>query len=91
MPLLFRAPSLSPARIHSPVELLDVYPTVLALAGIKANDNYWRNWPSIQKLHGRDLTADMRRAGGGGTAADTVAISQWKMWYEVHALPHSNS
>jgi choline-sulfatase len=52
VPLIIRAPTLSPSRVNAQVQLIDLYPTLIAMAG-------GRPPPNIQ---GRDVSAVIRGA-----------------------------
>ena len=70
VPLLLRAPALAPQqpRVYAagPVELVDLMPTLLALAGLPPPPPEWR-------LPGSDLSPAMRGGGGGGDGAAVLA------------------
>jgi len=64
IPLILRAPGLAPRKVAGNVELLDLYPTLCALAGVKSDDG----------LKGRDLSEILLK--GGDLPNDAPALSQ---------------
>ena len=53
VPLLIRAPHVRPRRVGSPVELLDVFPTIVRLAGVK---------PPAKQARLREIARDRERS-----------------------------
>jgi arylsulfatase A-like enzyme len=66
VPLMLRAPGLAPKRVASPVGLLDVPPTLLALLGIGELPPSWQ---------GQDLLGSGRRAGAFSQRFAEVAVT----------------
>ena len=66
VPLIISVPGARPGRIDSPVELLDVFPTIIDLAGVSPRHSL--------ALHGRSLrpTIEGRQVNAVG-----FAVSQW--------------
>lgn len=65
IPLFLRAPTLSPRKVGGNFELLDLYPTLCSLAGVKAAEG----------LKGRDL-AHVLQSGDSSLPTDAPALSQ---------------
>lgn len=65
VPLLFSGPGLARgARVQEPVSLVDLYPTLLELAGLEPAPADW--------VDGQSLAAWVHRDGGGGPAGRAV-------------------
>ena len=73
VPLLISAPGIAPRRVHEPVELVDVYPTICHLAGVRT--------PARQRppLAGRSLLPLMRGRPPARRVASAVAFSQYPL------------
>lgn len=73
VPLIISVPGARSGRIDSPVELIDVFPTILDLAGVAPR--------RPRALHGRSLcpTIDTRQANAVG-----FAVSQWPQVLNSH-------
>lgn len=73
VPLLFIAPELTPITIHSPVELIDIFPTLVDLANLKHNIPQCKHTQD-KKLcfEGKNLKSIMR-----GYEKESYAISQY--------------
>ncbi len=73
VPLIISVPGARPGRIDSPVELLDVFPTIMDLAGVSPRRSL--------ALHGRSLrpTIEGRQVDAAG-----VAVSQWPQVLNPH-------
>ncbi|TSA37116.1 MAG: iduronate-2-sulfatase [Verrucomicrobiaceae bacterium] len=63
IPLMLHAPGLAPRKVDGNIELIDLYPTLCSLAGVKAADG----------LKGRDLSPSLK---GGSLPSDAPALSQ---------------
>ena len=75
MPLLFAAPGFAPKRVHAPVELIDVFPTLIDLSGIAPVQAGVGQPP----LAGRSLVQLMRRRPARMRIASAIAFSQWRV------------
>ena len=73
VPLIISVPGARPGRIDSPVELLDVFPTIMDLAGVSPRRSL--------ALHGRSLrpTIEGRQVDAAG-----FAVSQWPQVLNPH-------
>ena len=73
VPLIISVPGARPGRIDSPVELLDVFPTIIDLAGVSPRRSL--------ALHGRSLrpTIEGRQVNAAG-----FAVSQWPQVLNPH-------
>lgn len=74
VPLIVRAPGFAPKRVHAPVELIDVYPTLLALAGLPPPPA-----GAAPPLEGSSLVPLMRRRSSRRRLAAAAAFSQWPL------------
>jgi len=63
IPLILHAPGLAPRKVDGNIELIDLYPTLCSLAGVKAADG----------LKGRDLSQPLK---SGALFSDAPALSQ---------------
>lgn len=63
IPLILHAPGLAPHKVDGNIELIDLYPTLCSLAGVKAADG----------LKGRDLSQPLK---SGALPSDAPALSQ---------------
>lgn len=86
VPLLLRAPGFGPKRVHAPVELIDLFPTLCELAGLHepgapcVEARRSRQRASRQPpLEGRSLVPLMRRRSPKAAVARAAAISQWPL------------
>ncbi len=61
VPLIVLGPGLVPGRVAAPVQIVDLYPTLLAVAGIESD----------AELHGRDLAELLADPGGTGAGTGT--------------------
>jgi len=79
VPLLVAGPGVQPEKRDEAVSLVDVAPTILALAGVKAPD----------AMKGRDLLNPNGRGAAGGTAAEVYAETEYPRvagWSPLQAL-----
>ena len=68
VPLIIRAPGFPPKRVHAPVELIDVYPTLCELARLP-----WRGRSTRKRGEGRGASESTAAAGSVG--ADEAWLS----------------
>jgi iduronate 2-sulfatase len=91
VPLLVAAPGVSPKRVQAPVELIDVFPTVLQLCGLpvpgtgggasgaaaEGSGGGASGAGEPPPLEGRSLVPLMRRRAPKRRIASALAFSQW--------------
>lgn len=73
VPLLISAPGFRAKRVHAPVELIDIYPTLLELCDV-AGPLASEEQPALE---GRSLVPLMRRRTTRRRVASSIAFSQW--------------
>ena len=85
VPLLIRAPGYPPKRVHAPVELVDLYPTLLTLAAVRGPP------PSTEQpaLQGRSLVPLMRHRSPRSYVADSAAFSQWRVSKPIRCMGYA--
>ena len=74
VPLLIAARGFAPKRVHAPVELIDLFPTLCELAELTCRGRAHR-----PRLAGRSLVPLMRRPSPRHMVARSAALSQWPM------------
>jgi choline-sulfatase len=93
VPMIVVGPGVAPAVCETPVDLLDLFPTILAGAGIDAAP-YAAERPGRSLLEVAEAPADPRRvifseyhAAGSNTAAFMVRQGRWKYHHYVRFEP----
>jgi arylsulfatase A-like enzyme len=69
VPLLVRAPGLSPRRVPDLVELIDLTPTILELAGLAGD-------PALAGMQGKSLVPYLLGVEGADSKTDRIAFSR---------------
>lgn len=72
VPLVFYHPNLRPKTVNSPVELIDIFPTLIDLAGLKSNIKKCKNPNVITCYEGKSLVPLFKKS-----SSNKFAISQY--------------
>ncbi|XP_045492245.1 iduronate 2-sulfatase isoform X1 [Colias croceus] len=77
VPLIFHVPGLNPKHVDSPVELIDIFPTLIELAGLKTSIPKCENSKKTQCFEGKSLMPYMRAKVDGDMKRTAFALSQY--------------
>jgi iduronate 2-sulfatase len=90
VPLMIAAPGFKRKRVHAPVELLDVFPTLCHLIGLRATGSpCLLRGPEALALEGRSLVPLMRRQNSRRAIAKSAAFSQWLLHKPIRCMGYA--
>lgn len=93
VPMLLAGPGIDPGICATPVDLLDLYPTILQAVGV-GPEQHMQERPGVSLLHLADRPDDPERvvfseyhAAGSNTAGFMLRKGKWKYHYYVRFAP----